>query len=119
MPYEGQLSEGSLEQELQNKELTKGRRLAPQDIDATIVREDYWTPPESTLTVCVLTLWNGYTVVGKAACVEPANFDFAIGRKIARDDARNQIWALEGYRLTCQRALDVLADEMATTSGHA
>ncbi len=53
----------------------------------------------SCLTVCALVLNNGFTVVGKSACASPENFDAALGRKIAYADARQQIWALEGYAL--------------------
>jgi hypothetical protein len=99
----GQLTEGSLEQEIQNKGLTKGKRLTPQDIDKQIVRATYWHVPDSTTVVCALRLANGYHVIGKAACIEPENFDIWIGQKVAFDDARNQIWALEGYAL-CSKA---------------
>jgi hypothetical protein len=51
------------------------------------------------MTVCALTLRNGYIVTGESAAASPENFDQAIGRKIARDNARNKIWALEGYLL--------------------
>lgn len=52
-----------------------------------------------TLTICVLVLKNGYTVIGKSACVSPENYNADIGHKIAREDAVRQIWALEGYLL--------------------
>ena len=55
--------------------------------------------PGTTLTVCCLTLENGYTVTGESAAVSPENFDEEIGRKIARAEARDKIWALEGYLL--------------------
>ena len=42
---------------------------------------------------------NNYVVVGKSAAVSMANFDEELGRKIAFADAREQIWALEGYLL--------------------
>lgn len=41
----------------------------------------------------------GFTILGRAACVDPANFDWEIGRKIAREDAESKLWQLEGYRL--------------------
>ncbi|MHC5939245.1 Gp49 family protein [Nostoc sp.] len=44
-------------------------------------------------------LESGFTVTGHGACVDPANFDIEIGRKYAREDAANQLWKLEGYRL--------------------
>lgn len=51
------------------------------------------------LTFCVLVLKNGYTVTGESACASPANFDAEIGKKIARQNAVNKIWQLEGYLL--------------------
>lgn len=51
------------------------------------------------LTLCILVLKNGYTVVGKSACASPENFNLVIGQRIAREDAVRQVWALEGYYL--------------------
>jgi hypothetical protein len=51
------------------------------------------------LTFCVLTLRNGYTVVGKSASASFENFNEEIGRRIARSDAINSIWPLLGYQL--------------------
>ena len=55
-----------------------------------------------TLTICVLVLKNGFTIVGTAACADPSNFDVEIGRKIARQNCINQIWPLMGYELKSQ-----------------
>lgn len=53
---------------------------------------------EKDLNICY-RLKSGFTVIGRAACVDPANFDIEIGRKIAREDAENKLWQLEGYLL--------------------
>ena len=74
-------------------------RLTPTRIDEVIKSEMYHVFPGTTLTVCVLVLRNGFTVTGESASASPENFDEEIGRKIARDNARNKIWALEGYLL--------------------
>jgi hypothetical protein len=42
---------------------------------------------------------NGFTIQGRGACVDPANFDIEIGRKVAREQAINKMWELEGYLL--------------------
>jgi hypothetical protein len=42
---------------------------------------------------------NGFTICGRAACVDPSNFDYGIGEKICLDDAKGQLWQLEGYLL--------------------
>lgn len=51
------------------------------------------------LTICVLVLKNGFTVVGKSACASPENFNQETGRRIARENAVDQVWPLLGFRL--------------------
>ncbi len=51
------------------------------------------------LTFCVLVLRNGFTVTGESSCASPDNFDAGIGRKIARENAKQKIWPLMGYAL--------------------
>lgn len=90
------------ETELQNEFVAKNLtapRITPADIDRAIVAEAYYVFPGTTLTVVCLTLANGFTVVGESACASPENFNAEIGRKLAREHARNKIWPLEGYRL--------------------
>jgi hypothetical protein len=91
-------NESEIEKEIQAKGKTAAR-LTPEQIDATIVKEDYYVFPGTTMTICLLTLTNGYHVTGESAAVSLENFDEEIGRKIARDNARNKIWQLEGYLL--------------------
>lgn len=56
-------------------------------------------PGMETMTVCVLVMRNGFIVIGKSAPADPANYDEALGRKFAREDAIRQLWPLEGYAL--------------------
>ncbi|HCU2081801.1 TPA: Gp49 family protein [Pseudomonas aeruginosa] len=91
-------NEKAVEQEIQAKGLN-APRLTPDLIDAAIVNAAYHIFPGTTVTVCCLTLRNGFTVIGESACASPENFDEELGRKIARDNARNKIWQLEGYLL--------------------
>lgn len=91
-------NERDIEAEIQKKGLN-APRLSPEMIDAVIKSEQYYVFPGTTLTVCALTLRNGFIVVGESAAASPENFDQAIGRKIARENARNKIWAFEGYLL--------------------
>ena len=95
--------EAAVEAEIKAKGKT-APRLTPAQIDAQIVGEYFHVVPGSTLTICVLTLQNGFTVTGESDAASPENFDEAIGRKIARDNARGKIWALEGYALKTQLA---------------
>jgi hypothetical protein len=93
-----QATEQEIEKEIQDKGLT-APRLTPELIDKAIAREDYHVFGDTCLTVCCLTLQNGFTVIGESACASPENFNAEIGRKIARGNARDKIWVLEGYLL--------------------
>jgi len=95
------------EQEIEAEIQAKGKtapRLTPIDIDAAIVSEAYHVFPGTTVTVCALTMQNGFVVIGESAAASPENFDEAIGRKIARESARQKIWPLEGYLLRSRLA---------------
>lgn len=92
------ISETEIEKEIQEKGLN-APRLTPDIIDSVIADVDYHVFPGTTLTVCCLTLLNGFTVTGESAAASSDNFNVDIGRKIARENARNKIWALEGYLL--------------------
>lgn len=51
------------------------------------------------LTVCIIVMKNGFTVIGKSAPADAENFNEELGRKFAREDAVRQLWPLEGYAL--------------------
>jgi hypothetical protein len=40
-----------------------------------------------------------FCLVGVGSCVDPNNFNLEIGRKVAREQAEDQLWKLEGYNL--------------------
>lgn len=63
------------------------------------------------LTFCVLVLRNGFTVTGESACASPENFDAALGRKIARENAINKVWPLMGYALKERLHAAILLDD--------
>jgi hypothetical protein len=90
--------EVAIEKQIQDKGKT-APRVTPDQLDSKIVGEDYYVFPDTTVTICLLKLENGYSVTGESASASPENFDEEIGRKIARDNARNKIWQLEGYLL--------------------
>lgn len=94
----GSLSNDAIEQEIIDKALT-APRVTPDRLEQVIISEQYHVFSNSTFTACLLTLENGYTVLGESACASPENFDAELGRKIARKNAVNKIWSLEGYLL--------------------
>lgn len=87
-----------IEKKIQEAGLT-APRVTPEDIKKVIIATDYHVFPGTQLTVCCITLLNGFTVTGESACVDPANFNEKIGEEIAYNAAENKIWMLEGYLL--------------------
>lgn len=110
------MSDKDIEKEIQAKGKT-APRVTPDHIESIIIGEPYFTaadgvsthqqadiiirehPELALLTFCVLKLKNGFTVTGESACASPENFDPEIGQKIARANAVQKIWPLEGYLL--------------------
>lgn len=98
----------SLEREIQAK-ANRAPRVTPVDVKAEIVGETFTLLPSGRVTVCELTLKNGFTVRGESAVVFIENFDEGIGRKVARDNAEKEVWQLLGFRLRDEQA-DAAAD---------
>jgi hypothetical protein len=46
----------------------------------------------STLTLCTITLYNGFSVTGQSACVEHAEYSLSMGRDLAYADAQRKLW---------------------------
>ncbi len=87
-----------LEYEIQNKGLT-APRLTPSQSDSKIMDIRYHRVERTTTTLWSLVLENGFVVNGESACASLDNFDEAIVRKLAFDNARDKIWLVEGYLL--------------------
>ncbi|KRR21923.1 Gp49 family protein [Bradyrhizobium retamae] len=100
-------NEITIEKEIQAKGLN-APRLTPDDIDAVIVSETFTPLPSGKCLVCELILRNGFSVRGEASVVSKENFNEEIGRKISRENARKQIWLLEGYLLQSKLAAGIL-----------
>jgi len=83
--------------------MTDAPRVTDERIDSLIVAEQYHQFPGTTVTVCCLTLENGFNAIGESACVSPELFNAELGRKIAREKARDKLWVLEGYLLHQRR----------------
>lgn len=68
-------------------------------IEKRIKDVEYFVLPNTTVTICSITMVNGFSIRGESACVDPKNFDAAIGRKYAYEQAFDKLWAFEGYLL--------------------
>lgn len=95
--------------------------IRPEDVEAAIADEQYFTAmqgvygaagnpgivsaapmnsPLDRITICVLTLKNGFTAVGvNEGPVAAENFRADLGREYARKQALEKVWLVLGYQL--------------------
>lgn len=118
-----------LEQEIQDKRLTAAR-VTLEMVEHAIVHDAYYTledavfgkaagnadshtevgclayatrPNLDQITLCHLELANGTRIVGiNYGPISPENFDEELARKLAYQNAINQVYALLGYELRTQ-----------------
>lgn len=83
------------EQEL--KAAAVAPRVTEEQVHANIAKEEFLYV--DLLTICVLTLQNGFTVTGESACADPKNYNRDIGNRLAKSQAIGKIWPLMGYEL--------------------
>jgi hypothetical protein len=96
-------------------------RVSLADMSAAVASEHYVTlgevflgtdphpyHPLDLMTLCAITLHNGFVVLGKSAPASPENFDPEKGKTFAREDAIRQLWPLMGFSLR-----DRLAEQSA------
>ena len=106
----------TVEQQIQRLQAT-APRVTPADVQAAIKSVYFFqasdgvlrtvdvSPPHEDFealrltTFCAIVLQNGYTVYGKSACASPENYREEVGRRVAREDAEDQIWPLLGFEL--------------------
>lgn len=92
-------------------------RVSLDDIKAAIAAEHFFTatdalaaighptdPAFDVLTICLLKMTNGFTVIGKSAPASRENFSLELGRKLAYEDAIRQLWPLMGFELRSRLA---------------
>ena len=72
-------------------------KLTPEILESKIIGEQYHQFEGTTVTICCMTLENGFNVVGESACISPVDFDAEIGKKVARENAFEQLWKLYGF----------------------
>lgn len=89
---------------LDNAQLDTALNASPaprvtKDYMESRITDKSFTRFSDTVTVCQITLDNGYSVRGESACVNPANYNQEIGERISYDNAFNKLWPLFGFLL--------------------
>jgi len=73
-------------------------RVTEDSIKAKIVDVEYIVS-KKLLTICLITMSNGFMVNGVSEPASPSNFDPEVGKWYAYDNAFKQLWQLEDYLL--------------------
>ena len=77
---------------------TKGNpRVTKKSIEGKIERIEYQR--FGIMTICFVTMRNGFISTGVTAPASPDNFDKEIGEHYAYENAFRPLWQLEGYLL--------------------
>jgi len=79
--------------------MTTENKVTVESIKARIESTSCIQVEDTTLTICIIKMVNGFTVTGESACADPANFDAQVGANIAFNNAFEKLWQLEGYLL--------------------
>lgn len=84
-----------------SKQVQKTPNRVTLDSMIAKIKSVEYVHPETipTMTICVIVLENGFSLVGKAAPADPENFSRELGTKFAYEDALRQMWPLEAYLL--------------------
>ena len=78
-------------------------KVTAESIGRRIVSTEYYRWPGKTLTLALITLDNGFTSLGQSACVDPANYDEAIGKHVAIGRIKDRLWGHLGFVLQWAR----------------
>lgn len=76
-------------------------KLTEDDIKARIIDAEFFHVDGTTTTLCLVKTIGDFVITGTSACIDPTEFDAAVGREAAYKDALRQLWDLEGYRARC------------------
>lgn len=57
--------------------------------------------------ICLITLYNGFEIVGVSSCVNPEKFRKSYGEQLAREDAHKKVSLLAGFMKQQRGYLDM------------
>lgn len=131
----------AIEQQIQAVGANVAPRITPDDVEANISSEFYFTAADGIegariahgvylavrhddqradiatgqVTFCMLILRNGAKLVGiNYGAIDPAQHSVERGRQDARADAIRQVWLLMGYELRSKLAFGSVGGDLAT-----
>lgn len=75
-------------------------RVTLDNMLARITHKEFYHPQTTPhMTIAIVTLDNGFVLVGRSTPADPENFNEELGAKFAFEDTIRQMWPLEAYLL--------------------
>ncbi len=74
-------------------------KLTKEFLESQIKDVQYIETVPGRCVHCVITVKNGYVFQGDAGVIDPENFDFEIGKKVAYDNTFDKMWNVYGYQV--------------------
>lgn len=75
-----------------------GNRVMPEQIDAIMNAAEVTVEDRfGCMTVVHVKLPCGFILTETSACIDPENYDRAVGEEICLGRIRDKVWELEGY----------------------
>ncbi len=75
-------------------------KVTQAEIDTLLSGADVQVRTEfGKCTVVTVRLRNGFILTESSACVDPANYDAELGKRLCLQRIKNRLWELEGYAL--------------------
>jgi len=96
-----------------------GERVTKEYIERRIADTLFTTLVEgSTVTICQITIDNGFTVRGETDCVDPTNYNEDLGKHYAYKNAFEKLWELFGFLLAEKMYREKLTGESIVQVGY-
>lgn len=72
------------------------QEMVDKVLEEAEIRDEKWW---DNLTVVSVRLKNGWTITQTSACVDPANYDHKLGKRICMEKIEDEVWKLLGWSL--------------------
>lgn len=73
-------------------------RVTKEYIETRIIKSEFFRLT-GTLTVCQITLDNGFSLTGESACASPENFNQSLAERYSYEKAFDKLWILFAFMI--------------------
>jgi len=94
--------------------MNTAKKIELPDLINMVENVSYTILPDSTITVCKITLKSGFKAIGYSVTVNEADFNEQTGQQVSYDNAIDTLWELEGYHRIAKQYASEQIDEANT-----